>query len=57
MYFYVIDYFSEKVGWILLFFGGMYNLLCKDILVNNVWMKKDGKFYEKVNIKLEVYCV
>ena len=52
---YVTDHFSEKVGRTSPFFGGMHNPLCKDPLVNNTRMKKDGKLYEKVNTKPEVH--
>lgn len=52
---YVTDHFSEKVGRTSPFFGGMHNPLCKDPLVNNARMKKDGKLYEKVNTKPEVH--
>uniref|UniRef100_A0A8W8MAK2 BMP and activin membrane-bound inhibitor-like protein n=1 Tax=Magallana gigas TaxID=29159 RepID=A0A8W8MAK2_MAGGI len=52
---YVTDHFSEKVGRTSPFFGGMHNPLCKDTLVNNARMKKDGKLYEKVNTKPEVH--
>lgn len=52
---YVTDHFSDKVGRTSPFFGGMHNPLCKDPLINNARMKKDGKLYEKVNTKPEVH--
>lgn len=52
---YVTDRFSEKVGRTSPLFGGMHNPLCKDPLINNSRMKKDGKLYEKVNTKPEVH--